>query len=230
MSYSERTERVLGEEAVACLGRKKIAVVGLGGVGGCCAEALARSGVGRLLLIDHDTVAESNLNRQLFATKDTVGRKKAEAAAERLSLVSDAELCCLDRKITPENAAALIPEDADCIVDAVDDVPAKVALAVLGKERGIPVVCCLGAGNRLDPAGFFVTDIFKTEGDPLARKLRGELRKAGIERLTVVFSRETPVKRPGNGPVGSFAPAVTAAGMNAAAAAIKILLSKETLL
>ena len=171
MSYLERTALLLGEAAMERLHRAKVTVVGLGGVGGSCAEALARSGVGKLHLIDGDKVAESNLNRQIFAAKDTIGKEKTAAAQ------------CLF--VTVENAGEVIPPDTDFIVDAIDDVPGKLALITLAKERNVPIISCLGAGNRLSPGGFFVTDIYKTSGDPLARKLRQELRKRNIDSLTV---------------------------------------------
>ena len=224
MSRTERTERILGREAIETLRRAHVTVAGLGGVGGHATEALVRAGIGHLHLIDADTVAESNLNRQLFAVKSTVGMLKTEAALKRLSDAGDAELTAVAERITPENAAALVPEETDLILDAIDDIPAKVALIKLAGARQIPIISCLGAGNRLDPTAFVVTDLFKTEGDPLARRLRQLLRKEGIDSLTVVFSRETPVKPAGEGPIGSFAPVTGAAGLTAAGAAIGILL------
>lgn len=227
MSMNERTERLLGKEAAALLGTKKAVLAGIGGVGGGCAEALARSGVGALHLIDFDTVSESNLNRQLFALKSTLGMKKTEAALRRLRDVSDAAVTVSDARITEENVTKLVPADADVLIDAIDDVKAKIALAVYAREHGIPEICCLGAGNRLDPASFYVTDLFKTEGDPLARRMRSELRKLGFTRLPVVFSKELPVHHETPGPIGSYAPAVTAAGMCAAAGALNILLKNK---
>lgn len=230
MSYLERTALLLGEAAMERLHRAKVTVVGLGGVGGSCAEALARSGVGKLHLIDGDKVAESNLNRQIFAAKDTIGKEKTAAALERLSAVSDGALTAQCLFVTVENAGEVIPPDTDFIVDAIDDVPGKLALITLAKERNVPIISCLGAGNRLSPGGFFVTDIYKTSGDPLARKLRQELRKRNIDSLTVVFSRETPRALPGQRVIGSFAPATAAAGLTAAAYVIeKCTEGEETL-
>lgn len=229
MSATERTERLLGREAIEALGRAHITVAGLGGVGGTAAEALVRAGVGRLHLIDADTVAESNLNRQLLAVKSTVGLLKTEAALRRFSDVGSSALTAAAERITPENADALVPEGTELILDAIDDIPAKVALIKLAHARQIPIVCCLGAGNRLDPTAFTVTDLFKTEGDPLARRLRQLLRKEGIEKLTVVFSRELPKKPGGEGPVGSYAPVTGAAGLTAAGAAIRLLLERAGL-
>lgn len=227
MSTTERTERLLGREAIEKLDHAHVTVAGLGGVGGHACEALVRAGVGRLHLIDADTVAESNLNRQLFAVKSTVGMRKTDAALQRLSDAGDSTLTCAAERITPENVESLIPEETDLILDAIDDVPAKVSLIKLAEKRRIPIVSCLGAGNRLDPTAFTVTDLFKTEGDPLARRLRQLLRKEGIEKLTVVFSRETPRKPAGEGPVGSFAPVTGAAGLTAAGAAIGLLLGPD---
>ena len=227
MSTAERTERLLGREAVETLKRSHVTVAGLGGVGGTATEALVRAGVGRLHLIDADTVAESNLNRQLFALKSTVGMLKTDAALRRLPDAGDAALSVSPERITPENADALVPADTDLILDAIDDIPAKVALIKLARARRIPIVSCLGAGNRLDPTAFTVTDIYKTEGDPLARRLRQLLRKEGIDSLTVVFSRETPLRPAGEGPVGSFAPVTGAAGLAAAGAVIRILLEQN---
>lgn len=226
MSATERTERLLGAGALETLQKAHVTVAGLGGVGGTAAEALVRTGIGRLHLIDADTVAESNLNRQLFATRSTVGMLKTEAALLRLREVGDSELTAAPERITPENAGTLVPEETDLILDLIDDVPAKVALIKLGRERGIPVISCLGAGNRLDPTAFTVTDLFKTEGDPLARRLRQLLRKEGITELTVIFSKELPQKPAGEGPVGSFAPVTGAAGLTAAGAVIKELLKR----
>lgn len=224
MSTTERTERLMGREAVEALQKAHVTVAGLGGVGGHACEALVRAGIGHLHLIDADTVAESNLNRQLFAVKSTVGMLKTDAAVKRLSDAGDAILTAAAERITPENAGNLIPEETDLILDAIDDVPAKVALIKLAKARSIPIISCLGAGNRLDPTAFTVTDLFKTEGDPLARRLRQLLRKEGIHSLTVVFSRETPVKPAGEGPVGSYAPVTGAAGLTAAGAVMEALL------
>lgn len=226
MSITERTERVLGKKAVETLQNAHVTVAGLGGVGGTATEALVRAGVGRLHLIDADTVAESNLNRQLFATKSSVGMLKTEAALSRLREVGDSMLTVSPKRITPENADTLVPEETELILDAIDDIPATVALIKLAEARGIPIVSCLGAGNRLDPTAFIITDLFKTEGDPLARRLRQLLRKEGIGALTVVFSKELPVKPAGEGPVGSFAPVTGAAGLAAAGAVIEKLLKK----
>ena len=226
MSATERTERLLGAAALEKLRQAHVTVAGLGGVGGTACEALVRAGVGHLHLIDPDTVAESNLNRQLFAVKSTLGLKKTEAARLRLTDAGDAVLTLCPERVTDGNAADLIPPDTDCILDAIDDIPAKVALIKLGAARGIPVISCLGAGNRLDPTAFTVTDLFKTEGDPLARRLRQLLRKEGIDRLTVVFSKETPAKSAPGGPVGSYAPVTGAAGLAAAGAVIQTILKE----
>ncbi len=222
-----RTALVIGEDGVERLKNSRVTVAGLGGVGGHCAEALARAGVGRLHLIDCDVVTESNLNRQLVAAKSTLGRGKTQVMAERIRDVSDCETTIGTARILPENASACIPGDMDFLVDAIDQVSAKIALAALAYERGVGIVSCMGAGNRLDPTQFYVTDLFATEGDPLARKMRQELRKRGVPALPVVCSHEAPHVRPGQTTIGSFAPATAAAGLALAGYALRRLLGYE---
>ncbi|MDO4493775.1 MAG: tRNA threonylcarbamoyladenosine dehydratase [Clostridia bacterium] len=219
----DRTRLLLGDAGLTALKNAHVTVVGVGGVGGHCTEALARAGVGRMCLIDADVVAPSNLNRQLFATKSTLGMPKAEAAKLRLSEVSETEVTTVKVFLTPENIGEYIPQETDCIADCCDSVPAKVALALYGKEHGIPVVAALGAGNRLDPSAFRVTDIFETSGCPLARKLRYELRKAGVKRLDVVVSDEEPKKGKPGDPVGSIATVPGASGLVLASRVIALL-------
>ena len=221
-----RTAALLGDEAMHRLRAARVMLVGLGGVGGHAFDALVRSGVGNLILVDFDTVDVSNLNRQLLADATTVGRKKTEVAAERASLISeDVNVTLHNGRITPENAEALLSEHRPTLVlDACDDVPAKVALAVAAKRLGISLVSCLGTGNRLDPTAITVTDLSKTEGCPLARALRTRLRREGIVHLPVVFSREP--SRPSLDPAvpvasSPFVPA--AAGLALAAEAVRRL-------
>lgn len=219
--YRERTAALLGEEAMRRLKDSFVAVVGLGGVGGSCAEALARSGVGRLLLIDGDIVDETNLNRQAAAAESTLGMKKTEALSLRLRDVSQAELMLVSEFVNADNAEGLIPPEVDFVVDAVDDMEAKIALARLIVSRETLFVACMGAGRRLDPSGFRVMDVMKTTNCPLARRYRRELRAAGIAHVPVVASDETPIDT--GGQLGSFAPAVNAAGLVAAAFVIRTL-------
>lgn len=219
----DRTRLILGDEALEKLFAAHVTVVGLGGVGGHCTEALARAGVGKMLLIDADTVNPSNLNRQLFATKSTLGLPKTEAAKRRIEEVADTCVETLEAFLNPENIPELIPKNTSVIADCCDSVPAKVALAVFGREHGIPVVAALGAGNRLDPSAFSVTDIFATSGCPLARKLRHELKKAGVPKLDVAISSEEPRKTEPGSPVGSIATVPGAEGLVIAAHIIKLL-------
>ncbi|MDL2234856.1 tRNA threonylcarbamoyladenosine dehydratase [Christensenellaceae bacterium OttesenSCG-928-L17] len=192
-----RTRALLGEEGLLRLQQSHVAVIGLGGVGGHCAEALARSGIGRLLVLDADVVEESNLNRQLIATKNTLGTPKAAAMRARIEEISDCRVNAVQAFLLDENVETLLPDDLDFIVDAVDTVAAKLALVRYAFMRNIPIVSAMGAGNRLDPSAFYVTDIYKTEGCPLARAVRQGCRKLGVEHLAVVVSRETPVAMQG---------------------------------
>ena len=190
-----RTERLLGEEAMERLMRARIAVFGVGGVGGYAAEALAISGVGALDLIDSDRVSLSNLNRQIIATHDTVGMYKVDAMEERLRAINPAcAVQALRCFFLPETAGAFDFRDYDYVVDAVDTVTAKIALVLAAKEAGTPVISCMGAGNKLDASRFEVADIYETSVCPLAKVMRRELRKRGVDRLKVVYSREEPLR------------------------------------
>lgn len=224
---TDRLEILIGEAGVARLKQAKVAVVGLGGVGGQAAEAIARSFVGRILLVDGDRVNVSNVNRQLFATSVTVGREKALVAAERIREINpDAEVTALPLFITAENLSELPIWDADCILDAIDDVEAKVALILEAKKRGVKVISSMGAANRLDPTAFKVADISEAHTCPLAKKIKKLLAAQGtIKGLTVVFSTEKPVSF--GGALGSNAFVPPAAGLTLASAAVRHLLSQE---
>lgn len=188
-----RQEILLGPGGLKRLRSAHIAVFGLGGVGGNGAEALVRCGVGQLTLVDGDVYAPSNLNRQLFATIDTVGCPKVEAAADRLRRINpDVRLNLLQVFYTPQTAGELNFSRFDYILDAVDMVSAKLEIIQRACEAGVPMISAMGAGNKLDPAAFQVADIYETSVCPLARVMRRELRKRGIERLKVVYSREEP--------------------------------------
>ncbi len=188
-----RTEMLLGAAAMDKLAHSHVAVLGLGGVGSWCAEALARSGVGRLTLADCDTVGRSNLNRQLEATTTTLGRPKAEAMAERVALVAPGcEAIPLVYRYTPEDREAFFTGNYDYIVDAIDLVSCKLDLIQTALKRGVPIVSALGTGNKLDATKFQITDISKTKGCPLARVIRKELRERGILHHRVLWSEEEP--------------------------------------
>ena len=195
LNQFSRTELLLGKEAMDALARSRVAVFGLGGVGGYVCEALVRSGVGAFDLVDDDRVCLTNLNRQIIATRETVGRFKAEVMRERIQQINPqadvkVHLCFF----LPENADEFSFADYDYVVDAVDTVSAKLELAVKCAESGTPLISCMGAGNKLDPTAFRVADIYKTRVDPLARVMRHELRKRGIKKLKVVYSEEPPLR------------------------------------
>lgn len=189
-----RTELVLGSEGVNTLRNKRVAVFGIGGVGGYVCEALARSGVGCIDLIDSDTVAVTNLNRQIIATQDTVGRDKVEVMAERIASIDPSiTVHCHKCFFLPETAENFSFSSYDYVVDAVDTVTAKIALVMACNEAMVPIISCMGTGNKLDPTAFRVADIYKTNVCPLAKVMRRELKKRGIRKLKVVYSEEQPI-------------------------------------
>ena len=186
-----RLELMLGEEAVAKLKAARVAVFGVGGVGGYVVEALARSGVGTLDLIDDDTVNLTNLNRQIIALHSTLGMHKVDAAKARiLDINPDCIVNAHKTFFLPETAAQFDFAQYDYVVDAIDTVSGKIELAVRCRDAGVPLISCMGAGNKLDPTAFVVTDISKTSVCPLARVMRRELKKRGIEHMKVVYSTE----------------------------------------
>ena len=190
-----RCELLIGTERLDKLKKSKVAVFGVGGVGSFTVEALARSGVGHLVLIDDDCVCLTNINRQLPATRKTVGRPKVEVMKERiLEINPKCEVTTFQRFYLPECADEMIDKSYDYIVDAIDTVTAKIDLVVRANQAGIPIISALGAGNKLDPTRFEVSDIFKTSVDPLAKVVRKELRVRGIKKLKVVYSKEEPIK------------------------------------
>ena len=189
-----RTELLYGEEAVAVLSRVRVAVFGLGGVGGYVVEALARSGVGALDLVDHDRVALSNLNRQIIATERTIGQFKAEAAKERVLSINP-ECRVTAHFFLPETAGEIDFTAFDYVADAVDNITAKLTLIECAKRAGVPVISAMGTGNKLDPTMLKAADIYETAVCPLARVMRKECRKRGIESLKVVYSEEEPLER-----------------------------------
>lgn len=189
-----RTRMLIGDDPLQRLSRARVAVFGVGGVGGFCVEALARSGVGALDLYDDDTVSESNLNRQIAALHSTLGQPKAEVMANR---VRDINPNCQVRAIRmfylPENADTVDLTQYDYVIDCIDTVTAKLDLVQRCSTQHVPIISAMGSGNKLDPSAFVVTDISKTEGCPLARIMRKELRRRGISHLKVVYSRELPL-------------------------------------
>lgn len=190
-----RTELLLGKDAMDRLSASTVAIFGIGGVGSFTAEALARGGVGTLYLIDDDVVSETNINRQLIATTKTIGKVKVELMKERiLEINPEANVIPLRKFFTAENADEFDFRAWNYIVDAIDTVSSKLVLIEKAREWGIPVISCMGAGNKLDPTRFEVADIFSTSVCPLAKVMRRELKNRGISSLKVVYSREIPVE------------------------------------
>ena len=193
LTQFSRTELLLGKEAMGRLSDAKVAIFGIGGVGGYVCEALVRSGVGSFVLVDDDKVCLTNLNRQIIATRKTVGQYKTEVMKERiLEINSEANVEIHNCFFLPENADGFSFEEYDYIVDAVDTVTAKIELVMKAQEKGVPVISSMGAGNKLDASQFRVADIYQTKVCPLAKVMRRELKKRGVKKLKVVYSEEEP--------------------------------------
>ena len=190
-----RTELLIGSEGLEKLKNSKVIVFGIGGVGSYTVESLARAGVGTLVLIDDDTICLTNLNRQVHATYSTISKSKVEVMKERvLSINRKCNVITYETFVTEENILEFISEDTDYVVDAIDTVSAKIALAVYCQDKNIKIMSSMGTGNKLDPSQFKVTDIYKTRVCPLAKVMRYELRKRGVKSLKVVYSEEIPIK------------------------------------
>ena len=233
LNQFSRTQLLLGKEAMDKLANSRVAVFGIGGVGGYVCEALVRSGVGEFDLIDDDKVCLTNLNRQIIATRKTVGKYKTEVMKERiLDINPDAKVNIHNCFFLPENADEFPFEEYDYIVDAVDTVTAKISLVMKAKEKNVPIISSMGAGNKLHPEYFQLDYIEKTSVDPLAKIMRRELKKRRIRRIKVAYSTEVPHKpfsdsdevRPSPGSI-SFVPST--AGMILAGAVVRDLLNLE---
>ena len=195
LTQFSRTELLLGKEAMEKLQNSRVAVFGIGGVGGYVCEALARSGVGAFDLIDDDKVCLTNLNRQIIATYKTIGKYKTDVMKERiLDINPKADVRVHKCFFLPENADEFPYEDYDYMVDAVDTVTAKISLVMKAQEKHIPIISSMGAGNKLDGSQFKVADIYKTKVCPLAKVMRRELKKRGVKKLKVVYSEEQPIR------------------------------------
>ncbi|MCD7904181.1 MAG: tRNA threonylcarbamoyladenosine dehydratase [Clostridiales bacterium] len=195
LNQFSRTELLLGREAMEKLYNSRVAVFGLGGVGGYTVEALVRSGVGKLDLVDDDRICLTNLNRQILATRDTVGKYKADIAKERaLSVNPDIKVNIYKTFYMPDTADLFDFSKYDYVVDAIDTVTGKIELVLQAEKAGTPIISCMGAGNKTDASAFEVADIYKTSICPLARVMRRELKKRGVKRLKVVYSKEKPVE------------------------------------
>lgn len=227
-----RSELILGKEAMEKLAACRVAVFGVGGVGGYVCEALARTGVGAFELIDKDVVSISNLNRQIIATMDTIGREKTEVMRDRiLSINPKAFVEIKNSFFLPDNAHEFDFSRYDYVIDAVDTITAKIEIIMRAKEAGCPVISSMGAGNKLNPGRFQITDIYKTTMDPLAKVMRRELKKRGIKKLKVVYSDEVPVKMNATGerrPVpGSLAYVPSVAGLMIAGEVVSDLIAES---
>ncbi len=225
MEYLTREMDLIGEQALSKLRGSTVALAGLGGVGGAAAEALGRAGVGALTLCDCDRVEPSNLNRQLFATAETIGMRKTEAAALRLSKAAPAaRLQLLDMVLGPDTVDCFLTPRPDAVVDAIDSVGAKLALALRCRELGIPLITCLGTGNRLE-ADFKIGPIEQTAGCgcPLARVMRREMKKLGLLGATVLYSKSPPI-RSGPGAPGTISFVPPAAGLMLAGWAVRTII------
>ena len=190
-----RSEILLGKEGIDRIRAASVCIFGVGGVGSYAAEAIARSGVGEITLVDFDIISPSNVNRQIPATSKTIGEKKAEVMAKRiLDINPEVQIQVLDAFCTPENASELVPRSCDFVIDAVDTVSAKLEIVSRADKYSIPVISAMGAGNKKDPTMFEVADINDTSVCPLARVIRRELKARGINKLKVVYSKEPAVK------------------------------------
>lgn len=228
-----RTELVIGKDGLDKLRNSKVVVFGVGGVGGFVIEALTRAGVGTLIIVDNDTVSLTNLNRQIIATYDTIDKYKVDIMEERIHSISkECNVITYKTFVLEDNIADIVPDDCDYVVDAIDTVTAKIALAVYCENKNIPLISSMGTGNKFDPTAFKIADVYDTKVCPLAKVMRYELKKRGVKKLKVVYSEEKPTKPTGEGlsePTSkrqvpgsiSFVPPV--AGMIAASAVVRDL-------
>lgn len=195
LNQFSRTQLLLGQDGMDRLANARVAVFGVGGVGGFTVEALARSGVGAIDLIDDDKVCLTNINRQIIALRSTVGKYKVDVAAERLRDINqNIQVNTYKTFYMPDTAHQFDFSQYDYVVDAIDTITGKLELVMQAHKAGTPIICSMGAGNKLDPTAFRVADIYKTSVDPLARVMRHELRKRGIKKLKVVYSEEQPMR------------------------------------
>ena len=235
-----RTEMLLGPAALGKLAASKVAVFGIGGVGSFTVEGLARSGVGQLVLVDHDLITVTNINRQIHATHKTLGLSKVEVMRQRiLDINPEAQVETRQEKYTPERGDSFFSLNIDYVVDAIDMVSAKIDLIVRARTLGVPIISSMGTGNKLDPSRLELADIYETEICPLARVLRRELKKRGVQKLQVVYSRESPallqngerafteVGNPGKHLPGSTAFVPPAAGLLIASWVVRDLLQRN---
>lgn len=222
-----RQARIIGEEKMNILKNSSVIVFGLGGVGGAAAEAIVRGGIGKIAIVDKDVVDITNLNRQIIATEETVGMKKTDAAEKRfLSINPELIVERFDIFYLPETADEINLSDYDFIIDAIDNVTAKIELIVRAEKQGVPIISSMGTGNKLSPEMLEIADIYKTSVCPLARVMRRELKNRGVKKLKVIYSKEEPIKTDSSVPGSiSFTPPV--AGYLAASYVIKNLIENK---
>ena len=225
-----RTELLIGKDGIEKLQNSKVAVFGIGGVGSYVVEGLARVGIGSFILVDNDTVSLSNLNRQIIATKETVGKSKVEVAKDRiLSINPEAKVEIYNEFFMPDSPE-IIDNSVDYIIDAIDTVTAKIELVAIANKLNIPIISCMGTGNKLDPTKFEITDIYKTSVCPLAKVMRKELKNRGIKNLKVLYSKEEPIKinnNEGERVPGSISFVPSVAGLIIAGEAIKDIIKQK---
>lgn len=222
-----RTERLIGNDGLEKLKKSNIIIFGLGGVGSYVAEALARCGVGKMTVVDKDTVDTTNINRQLYALHSTIGKNKADVARERiLDINPECEVTPIVKMYLPENADEFNLSQYDYIIDAIDNVTAKIDLAVKSQELNIPMIASMGTGNKLDPTAFKITDIYKTDTCPLCRVMRRELKARNVKKLRVLYSTEIP-KNDGERTPASISFVPSTAGLIIAGEVVTEILNSE---
>lgn len=227
MNEFARTERLIGSDNLQKLKNANIIIFGLGGVGSYVAEALARSGVSKMTVVDKDTVDITNINRQLYALQSTIGKNKADVAKERiLDINPECDVTAIVKMYLPENSNEFNLTQYDYIIDAIDNVTAKIDLAIKSQELGIPMIASMGTGNKLDPTAFKITDIYKTDTCPLCRVMRRELKQRGVKKLKVIYSTEIP-KNDGERTPASISFVPSTAGLIIAGEVVKEIISKE---
>lgn len=221
-TWTSRTERLIGKEAIERLQKAKVAVYGIGGVGSFVVEGLVRSGIGHIILIDNDIIAISNLNRQIHATYETIGKRKIEVMRDRiLSINPQAKVDIYMAQELEEGEESLIDCTFSYVIDAVDTVTTKIKLVERATQWQVPILSCMGTGNKLDPMKFEITDISKTSVCPLARVMRKELKKRNISSLKVLYSKEEPIQRENQKEPGSISFVPSVAGLMIAAQVVK---------
>ena len=220
-----RTETLIGKEALEKLAKSRVAVFGVGGVGGYVVEALVRAGIGSLDLIDNDDVNLTNINRQIIALHSTIGKPKVDVAKERvLDINPKVNVRTFQTFFTPENSKEFDFSQYDYVVDAIDTVSAKIELVIKTQDVNVPIICCLGTGNKLHPEMFEISDIYKTSVCPLAKVMRTELKKRSVKKLKVLYSKEIPIKQAGQRVPASISFTPSVAGLIIAGEVVRDLI------